>query len=370
MTQFSADEWLRYTRHIQLPQIGPQGQKRLKDAHVLIVGAGGLGCPVALYLAAAGVGQLTIVDADRVDVTNLQRQVLYTTDSVGKLKAEEAKAHLLALNPSIQITAITEPFALTNGPALVADANLVMDCTDNFATRYLINDLCIEHKTPWIFASIHQFSGQCALFTPETACFRCLFPEAPQDIPDCNAAGVLGVLPGLLGTFQANEALKYLSGMATPLKNTLLLVEATDLTFRKIKLNRNEHCVSCHQLKSPQELQNDYQLLCSSNDLADYEVSSQQFDQWKTDKHYRVIDVRSLAERQAFHIGGEHIPLDDIQQALQQKPQAANTIVCYCQSGKRSAKAVAALKEAGIDDCYSLAGGIQQWLKEHQIHTG
>ena len=220
---FSADEWLRYTRHIQLPQIGASGQSRLKHSRVLIVGAGGLGSPLALYLAAAGIGNITIVDGDTVEVTNLQRQILFSTNDIGQSKAAIAKAKLHALNPHIHVNAIEQHLSVDNVDGLIGESDLVVDCTDNFATRFLINDRCVQFKKPWVFASIFQFSGQCSLFTPQSACFRCLFPEPPKDAPDCNAAGVVGVLPGLLGTIEANEAIKYLAGIETTLENQLLI---------------------------------------------------------------------------------------------------------------------------------------------------
>ena len=239
-TTFTASEWLRYTRHIQLPQLGAEGQARLKQSHVLIVGCGGLGSPVSLYLAAAGVGHITLIDGDTVDITNLQRQILFGTEQVGENKAESGKQRLQDLNPDIDVSTVTSHLTPENAEDLITAADLVIDCTDNFSVRYLINDLCVENKKPWLFAAIHQFKGQCALFLPEEACFRCLFPEVSADVEDCNTAGVLGVLPGILGTFQATEAIQYLAGLPTPLKNNLLLVDALDFNFQKIKIIKDE----------------------------------------------------------------------------------------------------------------------------------
>ncbi len=359
---FNALEWQRYTRHIQLPQIGASGQTKLKASHALIVGCGGLGSPVSLYLAAAGVGTITLVDGDSVDLTNLQRQIVFSTEQVGQSKALSTKERLEALNDQINVKAITEHFTLANANELISQADLVLDCTDNFATRYLINDMCTTYKKPWVFASIHQFSGQCALFTPETACFRCLFPESPSEIPDCNAAGVLGVLPGMLGLFQANEAIKYLVGLDTPLKNILLIIEALDLTFRKIKLSKSNECVVCQHHKKPIQLSEFYQFACASDNCDPCEISCEQFEELRVDKSYCLLDVRTDAERSAFHIGGQHIPLNELPDRLNEL-NIHQTIVCYCQSGIRSLKAANLLAENNFE-VKSLHKGLAQWVKE------
>ena len=238
--EFNAHEWLRYTRHIQLPQVGAEGQSQLKNSTVLIVGLGGLGSPVSLYLAAAGVGHLILIDHDAVDISNLQRQIVFKEHQVDHNKAEAAAKALKELNSHIQISAITEGFTPDNAKHWIAQADLVLDCTDNFATRYLINDTCKQLGKSWVFASIHQFSGQCALFTPDGPCFRCLFPDYPHNVDDCNSAGVIGVLPGLLGCLQANETLKYLCSIESPLKGKLLLVDALQLQFHHIALSLHE----------------------------------------------------------------------------------------------------------------------------------
>ncbi len=359
-TVFSASEWLRYTRHLQMPQVGVKGQQRLKNSHVLIVGAGGLGCPVSLYLAAAGVGYITIIDGDTVDLTNLQRQIVFTTDQIGQSKAECAKQRLLALNPEIHVDAVINHLSIDNADALVQQADLILDCTDNFSTRYLINDTCIRLNKPWLFASIYQFSGQCALFTPESACFRCLFPDKPTEVADCNTAGVLGVLPGLLGTLQANEAIKYLVGLPCPLENTLLIVEATDLTFKHIQLQKNTACSVCGETQSDINIA-DYQFSCAVDFAEEHEVNSEQFNHCKDNPEFVLLDVRTLEERQAFNIGGGHIPLSDIQNELNGLNKN-KTILCYCQTGIRSKKAVIALRNAGFL-AKSLQGGLSLWLK-------
>lgn len=361
---FSAEEWLRYTRHLQLPQIGVVGQKKLKRSRVLIVGAGGLGSPVALYLAAAGVGQITIIDGDHVDVTNLQRQIIFTTDQVGKSKALCAKERLLALNPSITVTAITEHLSINNADDNINNADLILDCTDNFATRYLINDTCGKFKKPWVFASIYQFSGQCALFTESSACFRCLFPDPPTDVADCNTAGVLGVLPGLLGTIQANEAIKFLTDLPCPLENNLLMVEASDLIFRKIKLNKSNHCPLCADEALKYEIDtSNYSMTCEVNLERDEELTAAEFNLLREKSNSIVLDVRDLDEREAFNVGGEHIPLNVLSDNLSSINKKKN-ILCYCQTGIRSKKAAALLTENGFT-VKSLKGGLAAYLKEN-----
>ncbi len=368
---FSSEEWLRYTRHIQLPQFGAGGQTRLKQSEVLVVGCGGLGCPVLLYLAAAGIGRLTVIDGDDVELTNLQRQVLYTERDLGLSKASAAQHHLSQINSSIEIQAIDQAFTLDNGEALIKDHDLVIDCTDNFATRYLINDLCVQRAKPWIFASVYQFSGQCALFEPGGPCFRCLFPRMPTDIPDCNTAGVIGVLPGLVGSVQAGEAIKYLAGLATPTSNSLLLIEALDLEFRRIQLQRKSDCVACGKQQSFDQLKPDYLRISdtalSSKTREAMLISPDQFNRSRDGDQHHVVDVRSVDERQGFHIGGDHIALPEISEAILHLPRD-KTIICYCQSGLRSLDAAQQLRDAGFT-ALSLEGGLVQWL-QHQFKKG
>ncbi|WP_144393597.1 HesA/MoeB/ThiF family protein [Pleionea sediminis] len=362
-TEFNAKEWLRYTRHIQLPQMGAEGQSKLKNSHVLIVGAGGLGSPASLYLTAAGIGKITLVDADSVDVSNLQRQILYTEDDIGQLKVTQGQKHLQKLNSHIRLNTIKSSLSTDNAEKLIQQADIVLDCTDNFSTRYLINDYCSYLKTPWIFASVHQFSGQCALFTPDTACFRCLFPEMPTDIPDCNSGGVLGVTPGILGLIQANEAIKWLTELPTPLKNTLLLVETLELTFRNIKLSRSPDCPTCHSNNLSKENSSFYTESCSPSPKKDFELTTEEFDNLKHLENCILLDVRTHPERNAFNLGGLHISLDTLQQNLN-KLDKTKTILCYCQSGRRSLNAAEELNKYGFD-CKSLHTGISGWLKYH-----
>lgn len=367
-TGFSKEEWLRYTRHVQLPQIGATGQQKLKNSHALIVGAGGLGSPVSLYLAAAGVGTITLIDHDNVDVTNLQRQILFTSDAIRTSKAQAGAAHLKKLNPHLNIKPIDKALDKDLATELIEQADIVLDCTDNFATRYLINDTCHTLNTPWVFASIHQFSGQCSLFSNKTGCFRCLFPEYPHDIDDCNSAGVLGVLPGLLGTLQANEALKFLCGLETPLEGQLLLADAMSLQFNKITLGSSPECACCGKQPATNDtLAKDYVLPTCHSELQEYEISAISFSELKELNTHYVLDVRSKEERAAFHLDSEHIPLDELEQHYAELDQS-KIIICYCQSGKRSLKAATFLKDKGFN-CVSINGGLAMILRNTPLNT-
>lgn len=366
---FSEREWLRYTRHIQLPQVGASGQLRLKQSSVLVIGCGGLGSSLLLYLAAAGVGRMTIVDGDRVELSNLQRQIVYTEQDLGHPKASTTGRHLRARNSSVDVQVIDRAFSNAIGEALIRNHDLIIDCTDNFATRYLINDLCVQWQKPWIFASVYQFSGQCALFVPGGACFRCLFPEPPRNVPDCNAAGVLGVLPGMVGTFQANEAVKYLVGLPTPLSNNLLLIEALDLEFRRIQLQSHPDCRACGNPTEPEPPSHTCRAVSSTELPASTDesllVSPEQFNQDRDNASTLILDVRSDEERRAFHIGGDHLALGKLSKLVELDEAATYfpdqiKIICYCQSGQRSLEAAQQLRMAGFE-AYSLAGGLVGW---------
>ena len=405
---FTDKEWLRYTRHLQLGQVGAQGQSKLKNSHVLIVGCGGLGCPAALYLAAAGVGKITLVDSDVVDLTNLQRQVAFSEEQLGCNKAVSLQEKLHALNSDICVVAITDDLTIDNADTLLSAVDLVLDCTDNFATRYVINDVCFRKRLPWVMASIAQFSGQCSLFVPDGACFRCVFPESPQGVLNCSEGGVLGVLPGMLSMMQANEALKYLVGLPTPLKNCLLLVDALDVTQHKIALTKNKACVCCGDIAlSTQTLHltcaDSYTRECDTGDRSEYDVSVAEFVSLKQDTELQsagmkstkvqIIDVRSHDERQGFHLGGLHVPLTAIQDASSDRLVSGqiasghitkgsdvvfvhecgsgfnvelnsdSPYVIYCQSGKRSLEAVNLLRSMGLNNVKHLAGGVLAFLK-------
>lgn len=396
MTEFSPQEYLRYTRHLQLPSIGVAGQTKLKNARVLIVGCGGLGAPVSLYLAAAGVGSITLIDGDSVELSNLQRQITFSESDIGKSKAQCTQQRLQAINSDIYISAINQALSVDNADALIKAADLVLDCTDNFATRYLINDLCKLNRTPWIYASIYQFSGQCALFMPDESCFRCLFPNPPQDALDCNIAGVLGVLPGLLGTLQATEALKTLAGIASAISNTLLLVETNDMQFQKIALQKNESCLCCrpnnsgsnnsdsnnsgsensgsdngntdsgnNELFSFNPASSDYVMQCEPKEMHAHSINAIEFNQWFQRDDVLLIDVRDKRERDAFHLGGEHIPLNKIETSSTDIMEN-KTVILYCQSGIRSQQACQLLRDKKIN-ALSVKGGIAQIISQQEI---
>ncbi len=362
-TLFTAQEWLRYTRHIQLSDIGAKGQAQLKKAHILIVGMGGLGCPAALYLAAAGVGHLTLIDGDHVDLTNLQRQVLYNVDDVGQSKTAVAQKKLQALNPEITIDAIGKAFDVDTVED-IETPDFIVDCTDNFSTRYLINDFCLQKSVPWIYASVNQFAGQCALFTPGNACFRCLFPEPPSESQDCNQAGVLGVLPGILGLFQVNEVIKFITGLPTPLNNHLMLFNAKTLSMQKITLATDAGCI-CQTGSFTIDRNNpDYTPVCASDqqNLEDHSISIENFNEQRNQETSYVLDVRTAEEHQNFHIGGRNIPLDDLEYHVE-KIDKNQRYLCYCQSGMRSEQAAKRLRQSGFEAA-SLRGGLAAWLKE------
>ena len=358
---FNAKEWQRYQRHIQLGNFGAQGQARLKQSHVLIVGAGGLGCPAAQYLGAAGIGNITLVDADEVSRTNLQRQVLFTEQDIGQNKADVARRKLLDNNPYINVNVVEEHLNVSNAESLICSADLVVDCTDNFATRYLINDWCIHARKPWVYASVVQLSGQASLFTPDTACFRCLFPDTPKGVADCNSAGVMGTMPGLLALLQANEAIKYLAGLTTPLANNLMLVEGLSLDFRKIQLKKNTDCLCQKSHIEIDPANPDYEFVCeAAQPQSDHILSLEDFEQKRAKDNTQVIDVRSEAEHEGFNLGGMNVPLsEDYHRHFQDQEQ---TYLFYCQSGIRSLKAASQMQEKGFQKVFSLAGGISRHL--------
>lgn len=262
---FNDEQIKRYSRHIILPEVGGKGQKKLKNAKVLCVGAGGLGSPVAFYLAAAGVGTIGIVDMDKVDVSNLQRQILHTTKDVGKLKVDSAKETLQSINPDVQVLTYSEKLSSKNVKKIIKDFDIVIDGCDNFATRYLVNDACYFDKKPNVYGSVFQFEGRATLFVPgDGPCYRCLhpFPPPPGEVPSCQEAGVLGVLPGLIGLIQATEAIKLILGLGNPLKGRLLLYDALSMTFREVKIKKDPDCPLCGKNPKIKDLI-DYEHFCS-----------------------------------------------------------------------------------------------------------
>lgn len=353
---FSAREWLRHARQVQLSEVGPAGQRRLRGARVVIVGAGGLGAPAALYLAGAGVGRLTLVDGDVVALSNLHRQVLYAETDIGADKVAAAARQLRARNADIEVRALAAPLGADNVDALVADADLVLDCTDRMAVRYVINAACRRHQKPWLFAAVDRFAGQLALFVPDGACFQCLYPRQPEGLLDCAAAGVLGVVPGLLGLLQAGEALKFLLGLETPSRNHLLLWDALGLELRHLRLRRDPDCPCCAgggRAELPPEPG------CAA--VSDLELAPAAFATAQARGDTLLIDVRSVAEFAAFNLGGSNIPLDDLRP---EDPRLGDRpLLLVCQTGVRSRRAAERLRAAGRA-AFSLRGGILAWLEE------
>jgi adenylyltransferase/sulfurtransferase len=358
MTHFSEQQLERYQRHLQLPAFGSQGQERCRQAHVAIVGMGGLGCPVSLYLAAAGVGTLTLIDADEVSLSNLQRQVLFTEADIGTNKAVAAAQHLRARNSDIKIHAQCVKLTPENGQELLAQADLVIDCSDNFYARYLINDICHQANKAWIYSSVLGLQGQVALFQPQHSCFRCLFPKL-DSVPDCNQAGVLGVMPGMLGTMQASLALQYLAAVELPSSNELHMVDSWPFNMRSIRLSQAPNCALCQHQASTSELARDYQNNQGQLD-APYKLGAKDLAEIIGQQGAVLVDVRGREEHQQGNIGGLNIPLSHLDDLF--APQSGQVYVFYCQTGMRSIHAVQCILEkysANMDfQIYSLEGGV------------
>jgi sulfur-carrier protein adenylyltransferase/sulfurtransferase len=372
--QLSREEILRYSRHLLIPEVGMEGQKKLKAASALVIGTGGLGSPVALYLAAAGVGHIGLVDYDVVDSSNLQRQIIHGTSTVGKLKVESAKEKLGDLNPAIEITTYNEPFTSENAMQIAKGYDVLVDGTDNFPTRYLTNDVSVFLGIPNVYGSIYRFDGQVSVFDAARGpCYRCLFPEPPPPglVPSCAEGGVLGVLPGTIGSLQANEALKLLLGIGEPLIGKLLLYNALDMTFDFVKLKKNPKCRVCGPDADVKELI-DYEAFCGvpghdheeGSAGAGWDVTAPELaDRLKGD-HLRLIDVREPHELQISHISGaDNIPLGELA-ARMSELDSAREMVLFCKSGSRSARALELLASAGFKKMKHLKGGINAWARE------
>ena len=365
-----ADEVLRYSRHLIIPDVGLTGQRRLKNARVLLVGAGGLGSPLALYLAAAGVGTLGLVDYDVVDLTNLQRQVLHGTKDVGRPKLASATERIRDVNPHVNVEGFETRLTSANALEILRDFDVVVDGTDNFPTRYLTNDACVLLGKPNVYGSIFRFEGQASVFaTADGPCYRCLFPEPPPPglVPSCAEGGVLGVLPGLIGTIQATETIKLLLGIGEPLIGRLLLVDALSTRFRTVNLRRDPACPACGT-REIRELV-DYEEFCGvraaeAQLLADAvpEITPTELaNKLRRGDEVDLIDVREPHEWEIARIPGARlIPLGTVTEALPTL-DSARDIVVHCKGGTRSAKAVRQLRAAGFSRVWNLAGGITRW---------
>jgi sulfur-carrier protein adenylyltransferase/sulfurtransferase len=361
--RMASPDALRYARHLLLPELGREGQQKLIDARVLLIGVGGLGSPAALYLAAAGVGTLGLVDADVVDETNLHRQIIHGTSDVGRSKLTSAANAIREINPDVALELHEELFAVENARRLVDAYDVVIDGTDNFPTRYLVNDVCVMTGTPNVYGSIFRFEGQAAVFAaPGGPCYRCLHPEPPPDglIPNCAEAGVLGVLPGIIGTIQATEAIKLITGIGELLVGRLLLYDALRMRFREISLSRDPECPVCGDAPTIRTLVA-YDQVCDTAVPMRDAITVDELHQWREAKQpHMLIDVREPFEHASARIeGAVLIPMGVVMGQLEQLPKD-RPVVVQCQSGARSARVTAALREEGYDDV-NLTGGIQAW---------
>jgi len=369
----SKEEIQRYSRHLIMPEVGMDGQLKLKAAKVLCIGTGGLGAPLGQYLAAAGVGRIGLVDFDKVDLTNLQRQILFSTKDVGRPKIEAAAERLRGLNPDIQIDTFETMLTSANALDILKDYDLIVDGTDNFATRYLVNDACVLLGKPNVYGSIFRFEGQASVFGyPGGPCYRCLYPEPPPPglVPSCAEGGVLGVLPGIVGSIQAAETLKLIIGKGEPLVGRLLLFDALSMRFRELRLRKNPECPVCGAHPTVTKLI-DYAEFCGvRGEEAPTPVSTVpeitprelkvRLD--RGDDMF-ILDVREPHEYQICNIGGYLIPLGDLSRRVSEL-DSSREIVAHCRSGKRSAEASEFLRQAGFRKVLNLKGGILAWSDE------
>ena len=375
LPELTTDDLSRYARHLILPEVGMEGQRRIKDARVLCVGTGGLGSPLAFYLAAAGIGTLGLVDFDVVDLSNLQRQIIHSTKDIGRKKLDSAEEKLTALNPAINLVKHETMLSSANALAIMKDYDIVADGTDNFPTRYLVNDACVLLGKPNVYGSIFRFEGQASVFATEAGpCYRCLYPEPPPPglVPSCAEGGVLGILPGLVGVIQATEVIKLILGKGDSLVGRLLLVDALNMRFRELKLRKNPECPVCGTNPSVTELI-DYQHFCGIVPETPQEKSVKNGIPQLTVKQLKarrdagedifLLDVREPYEYQIAQIGGTLIPQNDVPNRLGEIPRDREIIV-HCRSGARSQKIAEFLKQSGYKDVANVAGGILAWADE------
>jgi adenylyltransferase/sulfurtransferase len=374
-TALSPEEIKRYSRHLIMPEMGMDGQRRLKQASVLCIGAGGLGSPAAMYLAAAGIGRLGIVDFDVVDFSNLQRQLLHTTNDVGRTKLESAKSKVVALNPHVQVDTYEVALSSENAMRLFKGYDVILDGTDNFPTRYLVNDACVLSGIPNAYGSIFRFEGQASVFaTKEGPCYRCLYPEPPPPglVPSCAEGGVLGVLPGIIGVIQATESIKLVTGIGEPLIGRFLIYDALKMKFRELKLKKDPECPVCGPNPTVTKLI-DYDQFCgvtpahatenAGGTVSDWEITpvelKKKLDAGETPF---ILDVREPNEYQINRIPGSTlIPLGELPRRYQELPRDRE-IVAQCKMGGRSAKAMDFLKTVGFTHVKNLKGGILEWI--------
>lgn len=357
----SLAEQERYSRHLALPEVGVSGQQRLKGAKVAVVGVGGLGTPLAAYLAAAGVGTIGLVDFDEVSLSNLQRQILFDTEDVGRPKVWQAKARLEAMNPHVRVVGHEAPLNATNALAILGGYDLVADATDNFAVRYLLNDACHQLGRPLVQASLYRFEGQLTVFSPEGPCYRCLYPEPPSMPPRCSDAGVLGALPGILGALQANEVLKLILKIGSPLIGRLLLVDALGTRFSEIAVPKDPACALCGEHPILTALVDQGAIACEASDDA---ISAREL--LALGEEPLVIDVRDGVEALSPVPGAMHVPYPRLSDVLPELPRDRKVVV-YCLSGDLSRHAVALLRGAGCAQARSLEGGLLAYHREMSL---
>jgi molybdopterin/thiamine biosynthesis adenylyltransferase/rhodanese-related sulfurtransferase len=371
--KLSNDEIARYSRHLIMPEVALDGQKKLKAAKVLTVGTGGLGSPLALYLAAAGIGTIGIVDFDVVDESNLQRQIIHGTSDVGRPKVESARDKIKDINPNVEVRVHEEALTSENALEIFADYDVIVDGTDNFPTRYLVNDACVLLGKPNVYGSIFRFEGQASVFWAEEGpCYRCLYPEPPPPglVPSCAEGGVLGILPGAIGVVQATEAVKLILGIGEPLIGRLMLYDALGMSFREMKLRKDPGCPICGENPTVTELI-DYEEFCGipqANAVAQEngvpEITVQELKQ-KMDagEDINVLDVREPHEYDVANIGVKLVPLGELPRRLAEFDQNENFAI-HCKTGGRSATAVKLLQDAGFGNVYNVKGGITAWSEE------
>ena len=369
----SNEEIARYSRHLIMPEVALDGQKKLKQARVLTIGAGGLGAPLAMYLAAAGVGTLGIVDFDVVDESNLQRQIIHGTSDVGRPKMESARDRINDINPNVNVEGFEEPLSSENALDIFKDFDIIVDGTDNFPTRYLVNDASVLLGKPNVYGSIFRFEGQASVFYAEEGpCYRCLYPEPPPPglVPSCAEGGVLGILPAAIGTIQATETVKLILGIGEPLIGRLLLYDALGMSFREMKLRKDPNCPVCGDNPTVTELI-DYQEFCGIPQAAaqeqENEIPEVTVEELKkrldNGEGLSVLDVREPHEYEVANIGARLIPLGELPDRLEELDKDAPLAV-HCKTGGRSAKAVKILQNAGFQNVYNVKGGITAWSEE------
>lgn len=375
-SELTPEEIKRYSRHMVLEEVGEEGQKRLKASSVLIIGAGGLGSPISMYLAAAGIGKIGIVDFDNVSYSNLQRQILFSEGDVNQSKSEIAKERLLEINPEIEVVSYNLKLTAENVIEILKDYDVVADGSDNFSTKYLVNDVCVLLSKPLVYGSVLRFEGQVSVFDSNSGpCYRCLYPEPPEDVPSCEEAGVLGVLPGIIGSIQANEVIKLILNKGDSLTGRLLMLDSLQMKFKEFKFDKNPDCPVCGKNPSITKLdKNLYEdKLCSTEESPKssmsennkWEITVEELKQ-KIDNNekFLLLDCREPFETRISSIGGKLIPINDIPNRMDELNKEEEIIV-YCRTGHRSHYAVEYLRDkAGFKNVKNLLGGINSWAEK------